>query len=475
LNTLLKEDERMKRNQWLILALLVIFSMIAAQCGGAAPTQAPAAAPTEEAQAPTAAPTEEAQAPAAATEAPAAEPVTVEVWFHSGKGEERDVLDAQVEAFNAANTDVQIDAIRLPEGSYNDQVNAAALAGDLPCLLDFDGPFLYNYAWSGYLIPLDTYVSDELRNDFLPSIIDQGTYGGKLYSLGTFDSGLSIWGNKAYLEKAGVRIPTSIEDPWDRQEFMDALEKLQALDEVEYAIDFKMNYGQGEWYTYGFSPILQSFGADLIDRTDYQSADGVLNGPEAVEAMTFFQSLFQDGYANPAPAGDDDFYVKKITALSWVGHWMWTPHHENMGDNVVLIPMPKLGDKAVTGMGSWNWGITSSCEAPDAAWKFLEFLITPDEILHMTNANGAVPARKSAIAQSELYAEGGPLNIFVQQLEGGVAVPRPVTPAYPVITEVFAAAVQNIVTGADVKAELDNAVQQIDQDIQDNRGYPLPE
>jgi multiple sugar transport system substrate-binding protein len=56
-----------------------------------------------------------------------------------------------------------------------------------------------------------------------------------------------------------------------------------------------------------------------------------------------------------------------------------------------------------------------------------------------------------------------------------VAVPRPVTPAYPVITEAFAAAVQNIVTGADVKAELDNAVKQIDQDIQDNQGYPLPE
>jgi hypothetical protein len=40
----------------------------------------------------------------------------------------------------------------------------------------------------------------------------------------------------------------------------------------------------------------------------------------------------------------------------------------------------------------------------------------------MTNANGAVPARKSAIEQSELYAEGRLLNLFVQQLEGGVAV-----------------------------------------------------
>jgi multiple sugar transport system substrate-binding protein len=117
-------------------------------------------------------------------------------------------------------------------------------------------------------------------------------------------------------------------------------------------------------------------------------------------------------------------------------------------------------------MGSWNWGLTSSCESPDAAWQFLQYLVEPEEILHMTNANGAVPARKSAIAQSELYAEGGPLNVFVQQLEGGVALERPVTPAYPVITSSYAEAVQNIVAGADVKGELDNAVKAIGQDIQ---------
>jgi multiple sugar transport system substrate-binding protein len=417
---------------------------------------------------------ENADMPDTGDEADTAEPVTVDVWFHSGKGEERDVLDAQVTTFNEMQDEVIVNAIQLPEGSYNDQVNSAALAGDLPCLLDFDGPFLYNYAWAGYLQPLDDYVSADVKADFLPSIIAQGTYGGKLYSLGTFDSGLSIWANKAYLEAAGVRIPTGIEDAWDMDEFMAAMDAVMALDEVEYAIDFKMNYGAGEWQSYGFSPIVQSFGGDLIDRSDYQSAEGFLNGPEAVAAMEWFQSLFEDGYAIASPAGDDDFYGSKIAAMSWVGHWMYGPHTEGLGEDAILIPMPNLGDKAVTGMGSWNWGLTTTCENPDAAYKFLEFITTPEEILHMTNANGAVPARKSAIAQSDLFGEGGLLNVFVQQLEGGVALERPVTPAYPVITSAFDTAVLNIVAGADVQAELDAAVAKIDQDIEDNEGYPLP-
>lgn len=466
-----------KMRKWLILLTALLVLALVTSCGGKS-TPPPSGAQ----QSDTGAMSDQAQQPAdtaqqdqmAADQQPMVEPVTIDIWFHSGKGEERDALDATIAEFNNTHTDVQVNAIQLPEGSYNDQVNAAALAGDLPCALDFDGPFLYNYAWSSYLIPIDKYVSDDLRSDFLPSIIQQGTYAGNLYSLGQFDSGLAIWANKDYLEKAGVRIPEGINDPWTKDEFMDALEKLQALDEVDYAIDFKMNYGQGEWYTYGFAPILWSFGGDLIDRSDYQSADGVLNSPESIEAMQFFQNLFEQGYANAEPAGDDDFYINKVTALSWVGHWMWGPHSENMGDNVILIPMPDFGQGAKTGMGSWNWGITSNCANPDAAWTFLDFILSPEEILRMTNANGAVPARQSAIDQSELYAEGGPLNLFVQQLQGGIAVPRPVTPAYPVITNAFAEAVQNIVTGADVEQELNKAVETIDQDIQDNQGYPAP-
>ena len=400
-------------------------------------------------------------------------PVTIEVWFHSGKGEEREVLNTQIEEFNSMQDEVFVNATMLPEGSYNDQVSAAALAGDLPDLLDFDGPYVYNYAWAGHIIPMDEYISPEMKADILPSLIAQGTYEGKLYALGTFDSGLSIWANKAYLEKAGVRIPTSMADRWSFAEFNDALAKLKALPETEYVLDLKMDYGAGEWYSYGFSPIVQAFGGDLIDRSDYQSAEGVINGPESVAAMKWFQDLFKKGYAVAQPAGDDDFYGKKNCALALVGHWMWQPHSQGLGNDLVLLPMPEMAEKAVTGMGSWCWGITSQSEHPEAAWKFLDYLMQPSQTLFMSNGNGAVPARISALARSSLYGSGAPLEIFTEQLNSDVAVPRPVTPAYPVISSAFTDAVQNIITGADVQSELDNAAAIIDQDIEDNSGYPL--
>ncbi|MEM7274730.1 MAG: sugar ABC transporter substrate-binding protein [Actinomycetota bacterium] len=399
------------------------------------------------------------------------ETVTVSMWWHTGTPEEMEATDAAVEAFNSSRTDIQIDKTDIPGGTYTDQVNAAALAGDLPCVLDFDGPFVYNFAWSDFLIPIDEFISDDFRSDFLPSIIDQGTYNGQLYSLGQFDSGLGLYANRAYLEAAGVRIPT-FEEPWDLAEFESALAALDELPEIDFPLDMKINYGQGEWYTYGFSPILQSFGGDLVDRSDYQSATGVLDGPESVEAMETFKSWFDNGWVDPATPGDDSFFGSKTAAISFVGHWMWGPHSEGLGDDLLVLPMPNFGGEAVTGMGSWNYGISSSCANPAAAFEVLEHLVSTDEILRMTAGNGAVPARFSALEQSELYQEGGPLEVFARQLSEGRGVPRPIFPGYATVTEEFAQVVANVIAGADPQAELSDAAAAIDQNIEDNAGYP---
>lgn len=459
---------RSGKTVWLLLSILTIFSLALTSCAAPTPENAPAQeAPAGESAAP-----EPTTAAPASADSTSAEPVTITVWTHAGQGGEREAVQQFMKDFNAKQSEYAVELIELPDGSYTDQVNAAALAGDLPCLLDFDGPLLYNFAWSGYLTPLTGKIDQAVLDDFLPSIIEQGTYKGELYSLGQFDSGLSLWGNKSYLDAAGVRIPTSIEDAWTLEEFESALAALQALPEIEYALDMHFNYGRGEWYTYAYSPLLQGFGGDLIDRSDYSAATGTLDGPESVAAMQALQNWINAGYVNPGQTTDDDFYGSKISALVWVGHWMYPAHSEALGEDMVLIPMPDFGAGAATGMGSWNWGITSSCKNPDGALAFLNHMIEPENILIMTDGNGAIPARKSALAQrEELYGEGGPLNIFIQQLEGDVAIPRPITPAYAIITNEFAFAVDSIVNGGDVQQALSEAAAAIDQDIEDNNGY----
>ncbi|MEO1056043.1 MAG: sugar ABC transporter substrate-binding protein [Actinomycetota bacterium] len=397
--------------------------------------------------------------------------VTVSMWWHTGTPEEQEATDAAVEAFNSSRSDIQIDKTDIPGGTYTDQVNAAALAGDLPCVLDFDGPFVYNFAWSDFLIPIDEFVDDETRADFLPSIIEQGTYNGELFSLGQFDSGLGLYANARYLEEVDARIPT-FDEPWTLEEFETILADLAEVDGIEFPLDLKINYGQGEWYTYGFSPIVQSFGGDLIDRSDYLSASGTLDGPEAVAALETFQSWFDNGWVDPATPGDDSFFGSETSAISYVGHWQWLPHSEALGEDLLVLPMPNFGGETVTGMGSWNYGITSTCEDPAAAYEVLSHLVSTDEILRMTAGNGAVPARFSALEQSELYQEGGPLEIFAQQLSEGRGVPRPIFPGYATITEEFAQVIADIISGADVQSTLSDAAAAIDQDIEDNSGYP---
>lgn len=138
--------------------------------------------------------------------------------------------------------------------------------------------------------------------------------------------------------------------------------------------------------------MIRSFGGDTIDRMSFETAEGVLNGDAAVAWGDWFQGLFDMGYATATPVDPDADFKEGRVALSWVGHWMYNDYNEALGDDLVLIPVPDFGAGAVTGMGSWNWGITSSCENPDGAWAFIEFLMSPENTASMANSNGAIPS-----------------------------------------------------------------------------------
>ncbi len=347
---------------WLAGAL--VFLLVA--CSPAAePTSAPA---TEEAPAVTDAP--------AATDAPAeamGEPTVLSLWYHGAGNEvERSIILQIINDFNASQDKWRVEIEDFPQATYNESVVAAALANDLPDIIDMDGPVMPNWAWSGYLQPLD--LSEGALDDFLPGTI--GRWDGQVYSVGLWDAAVAIFARRSVLEENGIRIPT-LDEPWTGEEFDAALETLQASGDFEFAVDLGMAW-TGEWYPYAFSPFLQSFGGDIVDRETYLTAEGVLNGPEAIAFGEWWQSVFERGLA-PGTSQDgadrETGFVDGRYALQWNGNWAALPALEAYADDMLFLPAPDFGNGPKIGAASWQFGISANSEHPEGANEFIEFAI----------------------------------------------------------------------------------------------------
>ncbi len=395
-----------------------------------------------------------------------AEPEVLKLWRHETSNiAEIDVNKAAVERFNQSQQRWKIEVEMIPEGSYTETVTAAALADDLPCILDMDQPVVPNFAWAGYLRPLTGLVSQQVLDSLIDSA--KGTYKDDIYSIGQFEVALALFSRQSILDKYGIRKAT-MEQPWSRDELLDALKVLKESGEFAYPLDMRTGW-KGEWYSYGFAPMLQSYGADLIDRNDYRTAEGLLNDKQAVAWGEFFQNLFTQGYVDRNPS-DDKAFSQQRAALDYVGSWEMANHVNSYGDDLVVMPVPDFGNGPVIGGGSWHWGITQGCAHAEGAAAFLDYILQPAEIAAMSKATGMIPSTAEAAELTEKYRSGGDWRFFYDY-SAAYAKLRPATPAYPIISSTFETALRNIKDGADVQDSLDEAVDTIERNISDNKGY----
>ncbi|MCD7059556.1 sugar ABC transporter substrate-binding protein [Pelagibacterium xiamenense] len=390
------------------------------------------------------------------------------LWYHgAGNDVERSILVGIIEDFNASQDDWAVVLEEFPQAAYNDSVVAAAVSGNLPDIIDVDGPVMPNWAWAGYMQPLQ--LSEGALDGFLPGAI--GEYNGEVYSVGLWDAAVAMYARRSTLEEHGIRIPT-LDAPWTRDEFDDILETLQASGEFEYALDLGMA-DQGEWYPYAFAPFLWSFGGGIVDRETYQTAEGVLNGDEAIAFGEWWQSLF-DRELVPGTSQDmadrEIGFIEGDYALQWNGNWFGIRTLEAVGDDLLFLPAPDFGNGPKIGGASWQFGVSSTSEHPEGASAFIEFAIQDEYLAAFSDGIGLIPATAEAAAMTENYSEGGPLEVFFG-LSEAQAMLRPVTPGYVFQALEFRKALSDIANGADVIDTLDAATDAINDDIERNNGY----
>ena len=265
--------------------------------------------------------------------------------------------------------------------------------------------------------------------DFLPGT--KGIYNGKLYSIGLWDAAVALYARKSTLDELHLRTPT-LDKPWTKDEFMHALKAAKDSGKFKYALDLGMN-DQGEWYPYAFSPFLQSFGGDIVDRSNYQTAEGALNGDAAIAFGNWWQGLFKDGYApgpSEDPAAQQNGFINGDFAFQWNGNWRAVDTMKQVKD-VEFLPAPDFGHGPKIGTASWQFGVSAQSKHPEGAAKFIEFALQDKYLADFSNGIGLIPATTTAANMVPNYKPGGPLHVFYQysKVEG---VKRPVTPGYVV-------------------------------------------
>ncbi len=404
----------------------------------------------------------------ATTALPALAQTELTMWYHGAGNEVESAIISQIiDDFNASQSDWTVSIESFPQESYNDSVVAAALAGNLPDIVDVDGPVMPNWAWAGYLQPLP--IDQSKFDNFLPGT--KGIWDGQLYSIGLWDAAVALYARQSTLDELGLRTPT-LDSPWTGEEFMAALDAAKASGNYEYALDLGMAW-TGEWYPYAFSPFLQSFGGDIVDRSTYKTAEGVLNGDAAIAFGEWWQNLFTGGYVpgtSQDPADRETGFIEGDYAFSWNGNWSGVATIEAGVDDLVFLPAPDFGSGNVIGAASWQFAVSTASEHPDGAAAFIEFATQDAYLTAFSDALGLAPSTASAAAATKNYSSGGPMEVFFG-LSNDQGLVRPVTPGYVVAAKVFEKALADIANGADVADTLDAAVDEINADIEKNSGY----
>ena len=396
---------------------------------------------------------------ATAVTASAADAEELTIWVHETDSDEGKLYKQLVDEFNEKydgtyHATLSQIARSGDAGGYDDKVNAAISNGGLPDVFTVDGVTVAQYADAEAIVPIDDYFTEDELSDFNPSIIQQGTYDGKLYTLGAMDSSVGIFYNKDMFEEAGIE-PATAENPWTLKDLEDAAAKLTTDD--CYGITMSLD-AKDETVIYFFLPLIYSQGSSVLDE-DGETADGFLNGDATKNVFNWIKEMVDNGYASATPA-ENSFELGQA-AMALTGSW--EPGNLAKYDiNWGLMPMAIYDEDSepASACGSWTFAMSSDCsdEHKEGAAELIRFMTSTDASARMYEANAMPPARTSAFDSIDAFNEE-PLSVFSYQLQN-TAKARPVSVNYPILSNQFATALQNILTGMDVEEALDQAVEQ---------------
>lgn len=317
---------------------------------------------------------------------------------------------------------------------YETELIAMMNQGTLPDIITFDAPNTWSYASSGILEDITDLISEETQNDFFE--ISKNTYEGKLYGLPIQESSAGIYYNKKIFREAGLlnRVENMTADnAWTIAEFESICAELK--DDCTLPIDLQLYMANDETATYLLYPFILAQGGSFLSE-DGMTATGYLDSAATIAAFQKIRNWADSGYTS-YDASDVGFYTGQYAmylSSGWSIPEIRNQYTQQLGEDWGILPYPK-GTRAASATGSWSFGMTTQCASREETAIVLEWLVSTDSSVSITDATGMIPARKSAIEQKN-YTAGSPEYLLYDQLNKTGTV-RPGTIAYPEFSSAF--------------------------------------
>ncbi|OGC02846.1 MAG: hypothetical protein A3G35_10325 [candidate division NC10 bacterium RIFCSPLOWO2_12_FULL_66_18] len=331
----------------------------------------------------------------------AGEPTTVTFWtfLDPRKATPREKAWGEIiQAFERKHPDIKIRAELFPWKEISPKLIVAAGGGRGPDVTMVEMDLREKLARGKILEPLDRYLAtwDPVsRKDFYHP--DTRVIDGKTYSLNLWSNGSALFYRQDLFEKAGLKPPRTID------EFIKAAKVLTVGPEGRVSQwGFAEGIARSQPYAHRFLfPLIWAAGGTVVGR----DGKATFNGPAGVKAVQFFVDLVKVDKVMPSDIVNLTYderlqgfmagkYAMVIEGMHRYSHTQTSPV---VRGKVGLAYIPSWDGKkpAPTPVTGWDIGIGASSKQKDAAWKFVDYTLSPEAQLIDAKVAEQIPARLS--------------------------------------------------------------------------------
>ena len=319
--------------------------------------------------------------------------------------------------FEKLHPNITIQFQSVPADTEEDKLTTQIAAGTAPDTAYMDSGTVTDFGQRAALVNLDGYVAGSKvvkRDAFVPSFLQLNTANGSLYGLPFDGESTALFYRTDMFRAAGITHPPRT---WA---------EMQA-DAAKLTIPSKKQYGfiefapEAEYY---WLPFLFSAGGKLA------APDGtpLWDSPAGDKAANFYLGLRKysppDAYNSNSYDGRVFFAQGKVAmyeAGAWFAGTTQTEFPQIKG-KWAITPIPQ-DQKCATTIADDGLGVFSQSKNPDAAWKWIEFLDQPNNLITWNTGKGQSllpPLTETLAHPGDIFKNFPVLSGFASELKCGV-------------------------------------------------------